>query len=208
MIYYLLCVFYMSVVADACFGQLNFRQKGSDNFYTGLGPCGLSVKSGFVLMSFSNDHQECLTIGYLAETNIYGVFGAYFHGIGVYPRVWQFSSLIMVPSSHYYCTTGYATSCRLVLVLSLHGSFPGTQATQGFVLCCTCYVPSVLRYSGYAGIRTWLYWLRTIPTTVLRLRKPRRNFFPYHGYMEATAYLPMTRYGNDTGNDIACNDIT
>jgi len=193
MIYYLLSVSCMCVVADL-FGQLNFRQKGSDNFYTGLGPCGLSVKSGFVLMSFPNDHQGYLTIGCLAETNVNGVFGAYFPGFGVYSRLWQFSSHTLWPSSHYYGTTGhyygtmqyyygsagYNNFSRLIQLFLVLKSTWGTQATRVFVHGCTGYVPVLPRYSclriprrnflpyhGYMNIRTRLYRLRTSPTTVL-----------------------------------------
>ena len=53
--YYLCNASNMCIYSCGCFGQLPFRQKGSDNFYTGLSPHQPCVSSGFV---FSYD-QDC-----------------------------------------------------------------------------------------------------------------------------------------------------
>jgi len=85
---------------------LNFRQKGSDNFHTSLGPQGLSVKKGFVFISDLVGPEECWVIGSMVGTSVFHVFT-------VYSGVWPCFSHTKLPSM--WCPI----FCRLVLVLKL-----------------------------------------------------------------------------------------
>jgi len=70
----------MCILGYGCFGQLHFRQKGGDNFYTGLSPHEPCVSSGFV---FTSD-QVCSHSSMVIQS----IVGVYFsHGFGVYSPI-------------------------------------------------------------------------------------------------------------------------
>jgi len=82
----------------SCFGQLPFRQKGSDKNHTSLGPHKIGVICGFVFMSDQVCSQGSLVIGSMVGTYFSHGFGVYSCLFGVYPRLQWFPKLyIYVP---------------------------------------------------------------------------------------------------------------
>ena len=91
--YYLCNASDMYIYGCGGFGQLPFRQTGTDNFYTGLSPHEPCVSSVFV---FTSD-QVC-SQGSLVTRSMVGMyfshgFGLYSCLFGVYPRVHWFPKL-------------------------------------------------------------------------------------------------------------------
>jgi len=73
------------------FGQLNFRQKGSDKKHTNLSLHRLSMKYDFVFTSDQICSEEYTAIGLMVGTNFSHGFGAYSCVFVVYPRSQQLS---------------------------------------------------------------------------------------------------------------------
>ena len=70
-----------------------FRQKGSDNFYTGLSPHQPCVSSSFVFSSDQDSSQGPLVTGSMVGTYFSHGFGVYSCIFGVYPRLQWFPKL-------------------------------------------------------------------------------------------------------------------
>jgi len=89
-------MYYLCSASDICiygcgnFGQLHFRQKGSDNFYTGLSPHEPCVSSGFVFTYDQVCSQGFLVIRSMVGTYFSHGFGLYSCIFGVFPRLWWF----------------------------------------------------------------------------------------------------------------------
>jgi len=66
-----------------CFGQVHFRQKGSDKNHTNLSPCRLGVLSGFVFTFDQICSEEYVIIGSMVRTHVSHGFGVYSCDLGV-----------------------------------------------------------------------------------------------------------------------------
>jgi len=91
--YYLCNAPNMCIDGCSCFGQPPFRQKGSDNFYTGLSPHEPCVSSGFVFTSDQVCSQGSLVIRSMVGMYFSHGFGVYSCIFGVYPSVHWFPKL-------------------------------------------------------------------------------------------------------------------
>ena len=74
----------------SCFGQLPFRQKGSDKNHTSLGPHKIGVIHGFVFMSDQICSEDYLVTGPMVGAYFSHGFGLYSRLFGVYPSVQWF----------------------------------------------------------------------------------------------------------------------
>jgi len=88
------CAMLLTCAFCGCFGQLCFRQKGSDKNHTSLGPCRLSAIYGFAFTSDQVCPEESLDIGLIFGTCLSHGFGIYSHVFGVYPSKQWFSQAL------------------------------------------------------------------------------------------------------------------
>ncbi len=91
--YYLCNACNMCSYGCSCFGQLPFRQKGSDNFYTDLSPHEPCVSSGFVCTSDQVCSQGSVVTRSMVGMYFSHGFGLYSCLFGVYPRLQWFPKI-------------------------------------------------------------------------------------------------------------------